>query len=205
MKKYQKGIIQKIFLQEIRFRDKDGSDFPKWRGEELGDVVKNYGGTSLEKYTSQAGGYKFISIGNYTKEGKYVDDNQRIILNEVTKNKKLNKGDLVMVLNDKTASGDIIGSTILIDEDDKYIYNQRSERLVVRDGISSNFIWFILNSNSFRRKIIKISQGGTQIYVNFPVVKKIKINLPILSEQQKIADFLTSMDKLIELKQQKIF
>ena len=66
----------------------------------------------------------------------------------------INKGDLVMVLNDKTKTGDIIGSTILIDENDKYIYNQRSERLICNTSfVVPVFLWLYLNSQIIRKII----------------------------------------------------
>lgn len=144
----------------------------------------NIGGTALEKYTNKNSRYKFISIGNYSTSGKYIDNSQRIELNKKTK--LLSKNNLVMVLNDKTTSGDLIGSTILID-DDLYIYNQRSERLICKNNIIPLYAWFVLNSKQFRQKIFSIAQGGTQIYVNYPSVKNLKIKLPSLQEQQKIA------------------
>src|SRR5690606_2339130 len=103
------------------------------------------GGTALEKHFSDKGEYKVISTGNYSETGKYIDNEQRIVLNDKTAKKKLHKGELVMVLNDKTSSGNIIGSTILIDRDDTYIYNQRSQRIIPSNNINSNFAWWYLN------------------------------------------------------------
>lgn len=203
LEKYKKGMMQKIFSQEIRFNDDNGKNFPGWEEKKMGEIVTNYGGTSLEEYAI-GGIHKFISIGNYTKNGRYFDDSRRILLNEKTKSKLLNKNELVMVLNDKTSSGDIIGSTILIDQNNTYIYNQRSERLIVNEGNVPKFLWQYLNYRKFRREIFKISQGGTQIYVNFPSVKKMLVDIPSKPEQQKIADFLTSIDELIEAKQNQI-
>lgn len=204
LEKYKKGMMQKIFSQEVRFKDENGNDFPEWEEKEIGDLVKNVGGTALEKFVSKKENYRFISIGNYSVDGKYVDNGQRIVLNEKTKIRLLNKGDLAMVLNDKTVSGDLIGSTILIDEDNKFIYNQRTERLICGNELDSFFAWYFLNSKKFRKRMVTISQGGTQIYVNFPSVKKEKIYIPQKKEQQKIAQFLKSLDNLIESKQQQI-
>ena len=63
-----------------------------------------------------------------------------------------------MVLNDKTSTGDIIGSTILIDESNSYIYNQRSERLICKELLLPLFAWFKINSLDFRRAVFSISQ-----------------------------------------------
>ena len=181
------------------------SKLPKgWEEVLVENVFDNIGGTSLEKFVNENGKYKFISIGNYSKSGKYIDNSQRIDINEKSANKILNKNDLVMVLNDKTSTGDIIGSSILIEESDKYIYNQRSERLICKNNIYPKFAWQLLNSKYFRKKIVSLSQGGTQIYINFPVIKKINFYLPPLEEQKKIADILSTVDKKIAFVEENI-
>ena len=181
------------------------SNLPKgWEEVLVENVFDNIGGTSLEKFVNENGKYKFISIGNYSKSGKYIDNSQRIDINEKSANKILNKNDLVMVLNDKTSTGDIIGSSILIEESDKYIYNQRSERLICKNNIYPKFAWQLLNSKYFRKKIVSLSQGGTQIYINFPVIKKINFYLPPIEEQKKIADILSTVDKKIAFVEENI-
>ena len=173
-------------------------DSGEWVEKKLGEIVNNFGGTALEKFVSNDGQFKFLSIGNYTTSGKYLDNGQRVVLNNKTKDKVLNKYDLVMVLNDKTAKGDIIGSTILIDADNSYIYNQRSERIICNNEIHPPYLWFYLNSAKFRKTVFGVAQGGTQIYVNFSAVKELFINLASFPEQTKIATFLTSIDNRIE-------
>ncbi|UTJ05589.1 restriction endonuclease subunit S [Arcobacter roscoffensis] len=198
LNEYKKGAIQKIFNQEIRFKKDDGSKFANWKSMKFLDLFDNFGGTSLEKYINKNGKYNIVSIGNYTKDGKYIDNQQKIDLNEKSKTKLLNKNDLVMVLNDKTSTGDIIGSSILIDEDNKYIYNQRSERLICKKTINPLFAWHLLNSNKVRKRVFSLSQGGTQIYVNFPSIKKMELLIPHIDEQSKIANFLSLIDKKME-------
>lgn len=176
----------------------------EWQVKKLGEVVDNVGGTALEKHVNPAGSHKFISIGNYSTDGRYTDNGQRIILNDKTITKLLNENDIAMVLNDKTASGDIIGSSILINENDRFIYNQRTERLVPRTTVSPRFLWLQLNSTSFRKKVFSIAQGGTQIYVNYPSVKKLQMTLPSKPEQEKIADFLTAVDERIAVGEKKL-
>ena len=36
--KRKKGVMQKLFRQEVRFKADDGSDFPDWEEKTLGDI-----------------------------------------------------------------------------------------------------------------------------------------------------------------------
>lgn len=180
----------------VRFRKNDGSEYPDWKEQLLSNLVAHYGGTALESFVSKDGKCKFISIGNYSPDGKYIDNGQRINPIGKAAEKRLNKNDLVMVLNDKTSAGTIIGSTILIDSDN-YIYNQRSERMVCNENVFPMFMWYYINSPIIKNKILKMKQGATQIYVNFISVYNMKTKIPCLEEQQKIADFLSKVDKKI--------
>lgn len=169
-----------------------------WKKVKLGEITQHIGGTPLERYVDTESDYKFISIGNYTTNGKYIDNGNRIKYNEKTKEKLLSKNDLVMVLNDKTTEGKIIGSTIFIDEDNKYIYNQRSEKIICNNIVNPRFLWHYINSFIFKKEILKRIQGGTQIYVNYKDIEKIKINLPDMEEQNRIVDVLDGIDSIIE-------
>ena len=79
-----------------------------WEQRKLGDFGKATGGTSIESEFSEDGKYKVISIGSYSEDSVYRDQGIRAIESEKTKNRILNEGDLTMILNDKTASGNII-------------------------------------------------------------------------------------------------
>lgn len=204
LQQYKKSIMQKIFNQEIRFKDDDGNEFPECKKRIISEYINHIGGTALEKYVSDESEYKFISIGNYSVNGKYIDNGQRVLLNEKTKTKLLNKNDLVMVLNDKTSIGDIIGSTILVDKNNTYIYNQRSERIICNNDILPLYLWHYFNSTQFRKKVFSLAQGGTQIYINFSSIKFIETLIPCLEEQNKIANFLSSIDDKIEKNQKQL-
>ena len=162
------------------------------------------GGTALEEYVTENAQYNFISIGNFSSDGIYIDNGQRINATGRAKDKILNKNDLVMVLNDKTAQGNIIGSTILIDENNKYIYNQRSERIKCNSNIIPKYAWCILNSPSIRNMIFKKSQGGTQIYINFYEIEKSKLYVPSIEEQIKLSNIYCSIISKLNIENQKL-
>ena len=180
-------LDKKIELQTKKIEDlklfKKGLDIKIFNNKKLFDVgiIKEYfesdGGTALEKYIDEKGTYNIISIGNYTPDGRYYDNGQKVIYNEKTKMKLLSKNNLAMILNDKTTTGDIIGSTILINEDNKYIYNQRTQKLICKN-INAEYSWCFFNSKYFRDKVFRLSQGGTQIYVNYSQIENQKIFIP---------------------------
>ena len=50
---YKKGIIQKIFSQEIRFKDDNGNSYPDWEEKKLEDIFYSKKGLNIRKlYTS---------------------------------------------------------------------------------------------------------------------------------------------------------
>lgn len=179
-------------VPKLRFKEFSG----EWEEKTLGEVVKSQGGKALEKFVSENGTHKFISIGNYSSESKYLDNGSRIVLNNETIKQLLEKDNLVMILNDKTSEGNIIGRTLLIEDDNLYVYNQRSQKIVCEDGVLPKFLYFYANG-VLRNTIIKNAQGATQIYINFPVVEKMDIDLPSIDEQEKIAAFFEGVDEKI--------
>ncbi|ANK68598.1 restriction endonuclease subunit S [Loigolactobacillus backii] len=205
LKEQKKGYLQKLF-------PKNGSKFPQlrfagfaddWEERKLSDVANHRGGTAIEKYFDKDGVYKVISIGSYGLNSQYVDQNIRAISNEITDGRVVNSGELTMVLNDKTANGTIIGRTLLVEKDNEYVINQRTEIISPKENFDSNFAYTILNG-PFREKVKRIVQGGTQIYVNYPAVSNLNLELPKIEEQQKIGSFFKQLDDTIALHQRKL-
>ena len=190
LQQQKKGYMQKIFSQELRFKDEEGKDYPDWKSKSIQEIFENKGGTALETEFNFDGNYKVISIGSYSINSTYNDQNIRVNKNKKTEKYILSKGDLAMVLNDKTKDGKIIGRSIFIDKDNQYIYNQRTERLIPFAENDNKFLWFLMNTDLIRNKIKGMMQGATQVYINYSSIKLISIQLPLLEEQQKIRGFL---------------
>ena len=127
-----------------------------WKQHKLEDFGRYTGGTSIESEFVENGKYKVISIGSYSETSKYNDQGIRCRLSDKTMNKVLNKDDLTMILNDKTASGNIIGRVLIIDKSGEYVYNQRTERIEPNiQEYYPQFLYHMLNAPNIRKKIIK--------------------------------------------------
>ncbi len=161
LKEQKKGYLQKMFpkngakVPELRF----AGFADDWEQRKLSDVANHRGGTAIEKYFDKDGVYKVISIGSYGLNSQYVDQNIRAISNEITDGRVVNSGELTMVLNDKTANGTIIGRTLLVEKDNEYVINQRTEIISPKENFDSNFAYTILNG-PFREKVKRICSGG---------------------------------------------
>ena len=105
-----------------------------WESIKLTDLGISVGGTAIESEFNPEGKYKVISIGSYSEESKYKDQGIRAVYSKKTEKRILEKDDLTMILNDKTSTGKIIGRVLLIDEDNSYVYNQRTQRIVLNKG-----------------------------------------------------------------------
>lgn len=206
-KELKKYMLQKMF-------PKDGESTPEirfsgftdaWEQRKLEDFGIATSGTSIESEFSDDGKYKVISIGSYSENSVYNDQGIRAAESEKTLKRVLNKGDLTMILNDKTASGNIIGRALLIEESGVYVYNQRTERIEINDKeYDSLFIYEMLNAPNIREKIIKQAQGNTQIYVNWSTIALTEYLIPKKEEQIKIGQYLSNFDHLITLHQRKL-
>ena len=197
---YKKGLMQQIFSQEIRFKADDGSDFPDWEEKKLGNISN----------VSKLAGYEF------TKYIKYQDTGSIIALRGL--NIKKNKLDLSVVkfidnsdfsrLNrSKLFIDDLmftyigtIGEVALIDEDDKYYLAPNVSRIRFNNEVClPRFAIQYFNREVFKQgEIKKYVSSSSQPALTMGNVRLFILNLPTKPEQQKIANFLSSIDSKIE-------
>ena len=175
--------MEKQKKPQIRFK-KYTKEWEQHKLEELGIATS---GTSIESEFKEGEKYKVISIGSYSENSTYNDQGIRARSSEKTKKRILNKNDLTMILNDKTSIGRIIGRVLIIDEEDMYVYNQRTQRIEpYHDKYDATFLYEMLNAPQIRKKIYQKSQGNTQIYVNWSTIKELEYMIPELKEQKEI-------------------
>ena len=77
-------------------------------------------------------------------------------------------------------------------------YYRPNERFIL-----SEFLYYAFQTEYVKRQLIPMSKQSTRDYISLEKQKKIKIPLPPLEEQQKIAEILSSVDEVLDLKRKK--
>ena len=202
MKTRKKGLLQKIFSQEIRFKDDHGQDFPEWKSKKLGESTYIERGGSprpISKYiTGDSNGINWIKIGDAPVEGNVITSvKEKIISEGVPKSRKVFKGDLILSNSMSygrpyllAVDGCIHDGWLLI-RNDKNIFDIR-------------FLMQELASQYVKAQYDRLSNQGVVSNLNKELVKSVFIKIPSLPEQRKIADFLTTVDTQIEVEEKRL-
>ncbi len=183
----KKGLMQKIFSQQIRFKDSNNNPYPDWEEKKISDCFKFVNGKAHEQDIDSQGNYIVVNSKFISTNGKVKKYTNKMIC-------PLFKNDIVMVMSD-VPDGKALAKCYLIDEDNKYSLNQRI--CALRTHLCSRFFVYLINRNKF---YLKFNNGVSQTNLRKEDVLKCPILVPCLEEQEKIAKVLSKMDELIEEK-----
>lgn len=189
----KKGVMQKLFSQEVRFKADDGSDFPEWEEKKLGKVADIYDGVhQTPEYVSS--GVKFVSVENIESiysTNKYITQKafERDYKNNIPK-----KWDILM-----TRIGDV-GRVALIDDDEQLAYYVSLALIRVSSDFVPQFFVQALRSDFFQAELWRnMLHTAYPKKINKQDIGKCKVKFPVsIAEQQKIADCLSALDEVIE-------
>jgi len=193
LEEYKKGIMQKIFSQEIKFKDDDGGEFLDWEVKKLGEISDVRDGThDSPKYYEN--GFPLITSKNLLKNGTIDFNNVNLILlndyNNINKRSKVSIGDILFGMIGT------IGNPVLLNSDGFAIKNVAL--IKEQEVLKNTFLLHYLNSQLIEKQFYEQNTGGTQKFIALGVIRNLIINLPQLKEQTKIANFLSSIDKKIQ-------
>tara|TARA_Y100001970_G_scaffold288944_1_gene417805 strand:- start:178 stop:1314 length:1137 start_codon:yes stop_codon:yes gene_type:complete len=189
LKEYKKGIMQKIFSQEIRFKDENGNDYPDWEEKKLGDTTTIKKGEQLNKSElTDTGRYPALNGGinpsGYTNKWNTLP-------NTITISEGGNSCGYVNLSKTKFWCG---GHCYAL--------------LEVNPNLDNHYIFQFLKYNE--NKIMRLRVGSGLPNIQKKDVNNFLLKLPLKKEQKKIASFLSSIDNKIEstesqLEQTKVF
>lgn len=193
---YKKGMMQKIFSQEIRFKDEKGYEFTDWVKIVLKDVFDYKKGSGLSKDKLDIKGkYSCILYGElYTKYNEVIFK----VISKTNSNEGLQsiKGDLLIPSSTTTSGIDLANVTAL--NYDNVLLGGDITVLRSNQNVSSIFYAYYL-SNHKKEEIASYAQGITIVHLYYNHIKDMIIDFPCIEEQTKIASFLSAIDEKIEL------
>src|SRR5699024_2507137 len=196
LEEQKKGYMQKIFSQELRFKDKNGNEYPKWEVIKLKDIL-----SERKEYASKIGNYPHATLSTsgislksdrYNRDFLVKDKNKKYkvtIMNDIC----YNPANLKFGVITRNHIGSVIFSPIYI-------------TFEVNNAHSPLFIELLVTRNDFINRVRKYEEGT--VYERMAVKPEDFLNyetkIPCLEEQEKIGDFFSKLDKVINKQSQKI-
>lgn len=200
MKTRKKGLLQKIFSQEIRFKNNNGQNYPEWEKKTVGSLANNIvgGGTPSTKNPAfYAGEIPWISSSDLVEDKiNYLNMTRFITQDAINRSAtKLIPAQSVMIVC-RVGVGKVAVNELPL------CTSQDFMNLIVKEENSPVFIGYLLMNLMVKRKN---SVQGTAIKgIPSAEIKKFKVLVPALPEQQKIADFLTTVDAQIDVEEKRL-
>jgi type I restriction enzyme S subunit len=179
LEQYKKGVMQKIFSQQIRFKDDDGREFPKWEKKRLGEIsVKKASTISANTIDENFGEYPVYGATGFLKcVDFYIESN-----------------DYISIVKDGAGVGRLLyckgNSSVL----------GTLDIIKPKAGLNTFFLYLLLSQIDFTKFIT----GSTIPHIYFKDYSKTILPIPIEKEQTKIANFLSALDDKIQHTQKQI-
>lgn len=190
LEQYKKGVMQKLFSQELRFKDEDGKKFPKWEKKKLGDVlIKNSNKNKGQRYSlvqSVSNKHGFINqdemfedrrVASKDTSNYYVIEKGHFAYNP----SRIDVGSLAYKFDDEV-------STI----SPLYI-SFRAKKEYLKDDYLLN--WF--NTEQFIKQMNSSFEGSVRNTLSYESLVKMEVSIPSITEQTKTANFLSAIDEKI--------
>jgi type I restriction enzyme S subunit len=186
LKQYKKGVMQKIFSQEIRFKNDNGEDFGEWGYLQLGELIEESKAVSKKQdefdvLTSSRRG--LIKQSEYFEGSRLIDrDNVGFNIikpHEITYRSRSDDGLFYFNFNNLGITGII--STYYP------VFSFKNS--------NNKFVTEYLNFN--KADFSKYAVGTSQLVLSLNALRTVKLRIPSKPEQEKIAEFLTAIDERI--------
>lgn len=183
----KKGVMQKLFRQEVRFKADDGSNFPEWEEKKLSEMFKKV----IEKNRLDLPPLTIVQgYGTIRRD----ESERRIAYDEkgLKNYKAVQKDDFIVHLRSFEGGLEIANQDGIVSPA-YHVYRGNDE-------VHPSFYYPYFRSSSFIKGKLSICVTGVRDGKNIEMgsFDELLIPHPCLAEQQKIADCLSSFDEVIE-------
>ena len=173
LKDYKKAMMQKIFSQEIRFKDQNGNDYPDWEEKKFLNIFFSIPSRAYQIFKTEIFSNGKIPV---------VDQGKKKVAGYSNEIKKICDKTPCIVFGDHTTELKYIDFPFIIGADGTKI---------LRNHIANStlFLYYLLLENN-------VEQEGYKRH--FSILTKKSFDIPMIKEQEKIASFLSTIDFNIE-------
>lgn len=197
-KERKKGVMQKLFSQEVRFKANDGSEFPEWEEKKIDDIATCFAGatpsTKIPEYWDN-GTIQWMSSGE-VNNGQIYETEKRISQLGFDKcsTKMVKPNTVVMALAGQGKTRGMVAITRV-----PLCTNQSLCAIETNDDICDDYLYQYLQTQYNNLRLIS-SGDGTRGGLNLKLVGGYVVSMPCFIEQQKIVACLSALDDVIEKK-----
>ncbi|HDH6671804.1 TPA: restriction endonuclease subunit S, partial [Staphylococcus aureus] len=168
LQQQKKGYMQKIFSQELRFKDENGEDYPEWEETKLQQIIEVKDGTH-ESPKPTDNGYLLVTSKNLKNNKLDLSESYSISKEDyesINKRSKVEKGDILFGMIGT------IGNPILLEDEGFAIKNVA---LLKTSCLQEKYyILNFLKSIAIAKQFYKTNAGGTQKFISLGVIRDLK-------------------------------
>lgn len=181
LEEYKKGIMQKIFSQELRFKDENGKAFPDWEEKILSELLD------------------YVQPTKYLVESTEYDDSYKTPVLTAGKSFILGYTNETFGIYDKKLPLIIFDDFTTAIQFVDFPFKAKSSAMKLLVPKKGSNIYFIFEA----MQLINYSIGGHERHW-ISKYSKIEIPIPCAKEQNKISDFLSTINDKISRAQAQI-
>lgn len=178
-----------------------------WREIQLGDAFSiKHGFAFKSEFFADEGQHMVLTPGNFHEPGGFRarPGKDRFYTAEPPEDFILAPNDLIVAMTEQGEG--LLGSSALVPPEGSYLHNQRIGLIENLDEtkLDKGFLYRLFNT-PYVRGHIRASASGTKVRHTAPKrIYSIKVKVPPISEQRRIAEILSAYDDLIESNRRRI-
>jgi type I restriction enzyme, S subunit len=178
-----------------------------WQERPLGSGMRvKHGFAFKSQFFYDKGKFVVLTPGNFYEKGGFRlrPGKDRFYIADIPNGFVLQEGDLIVAMTEQGPG--LLGSSAIIPEDDKFLHNQRLGLIQELDESVFNrrFLYYLFNTHAVRGQI-RGSASGTKVRHTSPErIYQVRVTVPDVGTQRKIATILSAYDDLIENNRRRI-
>jgi type I restriction enzyme S subunit len=178
----------------------------EWKEYKLGDFLKVKHGYAFkgENIVTEETPNILVTPGNFNIGGGFKSDKFKYYKgDEFPKEYILTSGDIVVTMTDLSKDSDTLGYSAKIpySTNHNYLHNQRIGLVqFVNENVCKDFVYWLMRTREYQNYIVGSASGTSIMHTSPSRIEDYRCLIPSsLSEQERIASILSSLDDKIDL------